>query len=146
MEINVAHSDIFISCARVDSPHATALIRELRRKEFHVAHSPREPLDGHDESWHNWYEGRGQSTIAATEIFVVVVTEAWDCSTWMAFEATEALKSLEQGTLKRMLHYNPTHIEVHYPENKWHWLGEKLPNELDEAVAIIETIAHEPSS
>ncbi|RYX83419.1 hypothetical protein EON83_14615 [bacterium] len=131
---------MFISCAKVDSLHANALIQKLRQVGIAVSHSPRNPADDEDERWMNWYSGGGQAQIMNEEIFVVIVTEGWDCSTWMAFEASEALKGLRQGMVKRMLQYNPTNIKVDYPEDKMHWLGEKLPDNLEEAVALLKTL------
>ena len=133
--------DVFISCEQVDLPHAVTLIERLRQKGFNVSHSPRNLLDGgKDERWRGWYSGGGQAEIGKAEIFVVVVTAGWDGATWMAFEAEEARKGLQQGCIKRMFHYNPIGIKIHYPENKQHWLGEKLPDELERAVATLEAV------
>lgn len=136
--------DIFISCERVDLPHAVALIQRLWQQGFSVSHSPRNPSDGNDERWINWYDGTGQSEIATSNIFIVVVTPGWDCATWMGFEAEEARKGLRQGYIRRMLHYNPTHTAIHYLENKQQWLGERLPDDLEEAIAVLESIKNEP--
>ena len=135
--------DVFISCERVDLPHAVALINRLRQQGLSVSHSPRNPLDGNDERWLNWYDGGGQSEIGNSHIFVVVVTPGWDCATWMAFEAEEARKGLRQGYIRRMMHYNPAHIEIRYPENKQQWLGERLPDNLEETIAMLESIKNE---
>ena len=131
---------MFISCEQVDSFHANALIQRLRQEGISVSHSPRNPSDGNDERWINWYDGGGQEEISKAEVFVVVVTAGWDASTWMAFEATEALKGLRQGHTKRMMHYNPENTKIHYPENKYKWLGEKLPDNLEEAITLLKSL------
>jgi hypothetical protein len=107
-------STLFISCEQVDSPHAQALIQKLQQKGIIVSHSPRNPFDGDDERWCDWYDGRGQAEIGKADVFVVVVTAGWDSSTWMSFEATEALKGLQQGCIRQMFHYNPQNIKIHY--------------------------------
>ncbi len=129
---------MFISCEQVDSFYANMLIQRLRQDRVAVSHSPRNPSD---DRWVNWYDGNGQTEISKAEVFVVVVTTGWDASTWMAFEATEALKFWRQGSIKRIMHYNPANTKIHYPENKYQWLGEKLPDNLEEAVTLLKLLS-----
>jgi hypothetical protein len=83
---------IFVSSCRIDEPHTTALVSRLRHESFSVLHSPRNPLDGADARWHDWYASGCKAALDRASIFIAIINFGWDSSTWMAHECDEALK------------------------------------------------------
>jgi hypothetical protein len=93
---------IFVSSQRIDDDATARVISELKRSGFDVRTSPRNPLDGPDERWHDWYAHGLTAELDQVDAFVIVIDRGWDSSKWMAAEADEALKRLRQGRLTRM--------------------------------------------
>ena len=100
-------------------------------------HSPRNPSDGEDDRWRNWYDKSCREEMEQAEIFITVISSGWDCSTWMGIEGHEALKLMEAGKIRKMYFYNPEHIEVK-AEGMVPYMKEELPDNLDEVVRILK--------
>jgi len=127
---------IFVSSCRIDDPHATALIERLRSESFIVLHSPRNPSDGDDARWRNWYESGCKAEMGRANIFISVVTAAWDCSTWMAHECLEALKQAGADQIRGMYFWNPGRVEV-TAGVVTAYLKKRLPDDLDELISVL---------
>jgi len=125
---------VFISSQAIDNERAQDLVRAIRAEDIAVEHSPRNPIHGHDPRWSEWYTSGLATTVANCDLFVVVVDEGWDSSTWMGAEA-EAWRARWSGLLPQAFFWNPQSISV--CEGMTHYLKEELPKELDAAVKII---------
>lgn len=130
-------SVIFTSSCRIDAPPAASLVDRLREESFCVVHSPRNPSDGEDARWRNWYKEGCRDQIGQADIFIAVISREWLGSTWMAQEAHEALKSMEAGKLQRMYFWNPEQIEVS-ASGMSQYLRDRLPDDLDESVRLLK--------
>ena len=97
--------NVFVSCERVDDERATAFIEALRRRGCVVSHSPRNPMDGQDERWADWYAVGLKDELRRADVFVAVVTSGWASSSWMLCEAVEARQQSLQRS-RRMFQYN----------------------------------------
>ena len=88
----------------------SSLIDGLLRAHVEIEHSPRNPLDGDDPRWENWYEVGLPAALARCILFVAVIDRGWDSSSWMAHEAEVATKrSLP------VLYWNPEGLSVAAP-------------------------------
>src|SRR5947209_16595726 len=128
---------VFVSSCRIDAPNAAAFISRLRSEDFFVMHSPRNPSDGKDERWRTWYDKGCREEMEQVEIFITVISYAWDCSTWMASEGHEALKLMAAGKLRKMYFYDPEHIEVK-AKSMVLYMKEPLPDNLDEVIRVLK--------
>ena len=127
---------IFVSSCRIDGPHAAALIERLRGESFAVSHSPRNPSDGRDERWIDWYASGCRVELEEADIFVSVISPAWDCSTWMAHECIEASRLAGNGKLRKVYFWNPESIKVE-AVGMVKYLKERLPDDLDELILAL---------
>ncbi len=128
---------IFVSCQCIDSVEPQMFISELRVKKYRVDHSPRNPQDGNDSRWADWYEIGLSEAIKESQAFVIVVDQGWDSSTWMGIEADEALKSMQAlGGRYLMAYWNPNNIEVR-AQGMMEYLKNRLPNEIDKAIEAL---------
>lgn len=132
---------IFVSSCRVDGQHAAALIERLRGESFGVSHSPRNPSDGEDRRWLDWYKGGCRAELEGADIFVTVISRAWDCSTWMAHECGEASELAGEGRLRGVYFWNPEGIEVE-ARGMVEYLKERLPDDLDELISPLREMPH----
>ncbi len=113
------------------------LISHLIEKEFRTNHSPRNPLDGDDNPWDDWYEKGLEEAINESQSFVIVVDQGWDSSTWMSIEADQALRKADtSGDNYLMAYWNPNDIEVK-AKGVLGYLIDKLPNEPDKAIEAL---------
>jgi len=128
---------IFISCQSIDSPEPQMLISELKERGFRMNHSPRNPLDGDDRRWADWYQRGLQEAIKESQSFVIIVDRGWDSSTWMGIEADEGLrKARASGGNYVMAYWNPNNIEVK-AKGMLGYLKDRLPNKVNEAVEAL---------
>ena len=131
---------VFVSACRIDEAHAAALIERLRAESFSVSHSPRNPSDGEDVRWRNWYESGCRVELERADVFISVIGPAWDCSTWMAHECEEALRLEEAGRIRGMYFWNPWRVEVK-AAGMMAYLRERLPDNLGELIrSLKETV------
>ncbi|MBA2646541.1 MAG: toll/interleukin-1 receptor domain-containing protein [Pyrinomonadaceae bacterium] len=129
-------SVIFISSCRIDAPPAASLVNRLREESFYVIHSPRNPSDGGDARRRNWYEKRCRDEMEQANIFIAVISQEWNCSTWMAHEAHEALELIGAGKIQGLYFWNPDRVEVRAPGMS-PYLKERLPDDLNELVRVL---------
>ncbi|MBN2192914.1 MAG: toll/interleukin-1 receptor domain-containing protein [Polyangiaceae bacterium] len=80
----------FLSTENTSDPLSAELIDRLVAAGFEVTTSPLNPALGADPRWLDWYGDGCLKAIATTDVFVAVVTDGYDCSTWMGFEADRA--------------------------------------------------------
>ena len=100
-------------------------------------HSPRNPLDGDDRRWADWYQRGLQEAIKESQSFVIIVDRGWDSSTWMGIEADEGLrKARASGGNYVMAYWNPNNIEVK-AKGMLGYLKDRLPNKVNEAVEAL---------
>jgi hypothetical protein len=118
---------VFVSSCEIDGAQADALIRFLREASFEVVHSPRKT----SVQWGKWYESDCRETIKRAAVFVAVINQAWDSSTWMMHELNEASRLLESGKLRKLYFWNPDGIEMRAGQRH---LKERLPDNLNELV------------
>lgn len=89
---------IFLSCENSADPGFASLKRSLMNLGLPVTSSP----SPEDERWHDWQQAGCGRQLGSFDIFVAVVTEGYDGSTWMAHELETAWK-LSQETGKPTL-------------------------------------------
>jgi hypothetical protein len=129
---------VFVSCQAVDRKPAQDLIFALREAGVDVEHSPRNPLDGADARWKDWYDAGLATALRGCDVFVIVVDEAWDSSTWMAIEAQAGLAALRDGVARRAFFWNPLGIGVRAAAaGTGAYLQHELPREVDDAIRRI---------
>ncbi|MEL7358538.1 MAG: hypothetical protein AAFN40_18515 [Cyanobacteria bacterium J06560_6] len=122
---------IFLSTQSIDSSPAADLFSALRATDCIVEHSPRNPSDGYDERWPDWYEKGLTQTLKSVDRFIIVVDKGWDSSTWMGIEAEAAIAqdlSLE--------FWNPQDCEI--APGMITYLRRRLPNELTYLVTTLQ--------
>jgi len=100
-----------------------------------VEHSPINPADGSDPRWTTWYADLAD-VIAKSDVFVVVIDDVWDSSTWMASEADAAKRYVARRAV-----WNPNGVSV-TAVGMLTYLENELPHLLPEAVA--EVVRNEP--
>jgi hypothetical protein len=122
---------IFGSSQSVGTAPASLLIDGLRRAGVAVEHSPRNPSDGHDPRWQDWYAKGLHDALTRCTSFVAVVDRSWESSTWMAVEADEAKKRLAST-----YYWNPQGVTVAADGMK-PYLTAELPATLDAAIEIL---------
>ena len=122
---------IFVSSQLVDHEPAAALIRELKSLSCAVFHSPRNPLDGEDPRWSDWYASGLSTSLARCDRFVVVLDQGWDSSTWMAQEASLAV---EQNL--ETFYWNPLQVVVTAGGVKMYLVNER-PRDLKVAAGLL---------
>lgn len=123
--------NVFVSSQRVDASFVQALIQHLRYAGFAVDHSPRNPLDGEDSRWNEWYETGLPTAVSAADCFVIVIDYGWDSATWMGIEADLArLSNLP------MYFWNPQGIEG-IARGMLSYLKTELPADLTLAVRCL---------
>jgi hypothetical protein len=127
---------IFVSSCRIDGFHAAALIKRLRDESFTVLHSPRNPADGEDHRWRDWYEHGCRAELEMADIFVTVISRAWNCSTWMAHEVGETSRLVKAGKIRCVYFWNPERIKVEACGIVEH-LNEPLPDNLDDLILAL---------
>jgi hypothetical protein len=123
---------VFVSSQAVDRPPASLLIARLRAKGWRVEHSPSNPLNHDDPRWSAWYEHGLPSALACVELFIAVVDEAWDSSTWMATEADTARRTNGVGCCS----WNPNGIQ-RMALGMREYLCKPLPPDLEAAVVAL---------
>lgn len=128
---------IFVLSCRIDEHHAAALIERLRGKSFAVLHSPRNPSDGEDSRWHDWYKRGCRAELEMANIFVTVISRDWDCSTWMAHECDEASRLAEAGKMRGLYYWNPERFKAE-ARGMVKYLKEPLPDDLEELISALK--------
>jgi hypothetical protein len=123
--------NVFVSSQSVDGARAASLIDGLRRAHVRVNHSPRNPLDGQDPRWEDWYQAGLPAAVGRCNVFVAVIDRGWDSSTWMGCEAEMATKA---GL--PLLYWNPDRVRVTAP-GMVPYLREQLPDTLNDALALL---------
>jgi hypothetical protein len=126
---------VFVSSQIVDRWPAGDLIQALRRVGVGVEHSPRNPRDGKDSRWRNWYSETLLTTLDRCDALVIVVEPGWDSSTWMASEAQAALAP-GRRTEQKAFFWNPGGTRV-TAAGMVGYLRVELPSDLDAAVAVL---------
>lgn len=127
---------VFVSTQNVDSEPAANLVSRLRSTGWKVLHSPRNPLYGEDTRWSDWYERELAEALASADVFIAVIDEAWDSSTWMAEEAHLAI---EQKAVPKAHYWNPDGVVVG-ARGMVPYLKSRLPDDLDELVAALSSL------
>ena len=123
--------NVFVSSQSVDAAQASSLIDGLLRAHVEIEHSPRNPLDGDDPRWENWYEVGLPAALARCILFVAVIDRGWDSSSWMAHEAEVATK---RGL--PVLYWNPEGLSV-AARGMLPYLREEVPPALNDAIDLL---------
>ena len=129
---------VFVSFYPGDSAHAPALVQALRDAGCEVAHSPDPDAMG------DWYASGLPAALDRSDVFVCVISPAWDSSTWMAIEADEARRRLAAGRIAGCFCYNPEGRRV-IAAGMIPYLRHPLPVDLSEAVEVILACASRSS-
>ena len=129
---------VFVSSQVVDRWPARALIAALRQAGVEVEHSPRNPLDGEDPRWKNWYSETLGAVVDGCDAFVIVLEPGWDSSAWMAIEAETGLTP-GRKTERKAFVWNPDGVTVK-AAGMTGYLRAELPRELEAAVARLREI------
>ena len=127
---------VFVSSCRINGHHAAALIERLRGEAFTALHSPHNPADGEDHRWRDWYKRGCRAELETADIFITVISRAWDCSTWMAHECDEASRLAEAGKIRGFYFWNPELIKVE-ARGMLKYLKEPLPDGLDDLILAL---------
>jgi hypothetical protein len=130
---------IFVSSENVDRPPANALIARLRQEGWYVDHSPRNPAEGQDSRWPNWYREGLPAALDQTDIFIIALNHVWDSSSWMAEEAFCAMAQPNRQPVPHVFYWNPSGVEVTVQGVK-PYLRERLPNALEAVVDRLRAI------
>ncbi len=121
---------VFVSSQAVSRGPASDLIQALRDAGAHVEHSPINPRDGGDARWGSWYANL-RDVLAGSDVFVAVLDEAWDSSSWLATESEAALHLQVRSAF-----WNPSGVQV-AAAGVQPYLSCELPRALESAVLEI---------
>jgi len=81
---------IFVSTENTADARVVRVIDLLKAAGHTVTTSPINPAIGDDPRWKDWYENGCRTAIDSNDVFLAVVTEGYDSSTWMAIELETA--------------------------------------------------------
>jgi hypothetical protein len=81
---------VFISSTDVTQIKVKKLITFLKKNRITVYHSPTPPSKGNDPKWKNWYDNGLLETLNKCNTFIAIITDDWECATWMGQEAGTA--------------------------------------------------------
>jgi hypothetical protein len=126
-------SGVFLSSQAIDRPPAQTLADALLASGIRVELSPRNPLDGEDSRWADWYSTGLPHTIRSVDVAVLVLDEGWDSATWMAEEARLAFALLGAAGV---LFWNPHNVMVR-AAGVLPYVNTRLPDALADAVACL---------
>jgi hypothetical protein len=126
---------VFLSSQAIDRCPARTLIDALRTSGVRVECSPRNPLDGEDSRWTDWYSTGLPNAIRGVDVVVLVLDEGWDSATWMAEEARLAFAFLGA---EAVLFWNPNLVSVR-AAGMLPYLKTRLPDEISDAVARLRS-------
>jgi hypothetical protein len=79
---------VFLSCENPADPQFIRLKEALQSQRFPVFSCPAHG----DKSREDWYQDGCNRALKNQDLFVAVITEGYDCSTWMAHELETAWK------------------------------------------------------
>jgi hypothetical protein len=127
-------SGVFLSSQAIDRLPARALADALRARGLPVQSSPRNPLDGEDSRWVDWYATGLANAIRGVKVVVLVVDGGWDSSTWMGEEARLAFELLGADAV---LFWNPNNVPVR-AAGMLPYLKRRLPDAISDAIADIQ--------
>jgi hypothetical protein len=133
---------VFVSSENVERSPARLLLERLRQEGWAVDHSPRNPAEGKDPRWMNWYERGCREALQHADVFIAVVTKTWE-STWMAQESWLAMQEPGQRYVPRCYYWNPEGIAVH-AQGLTPYLRERLPDDLEAVIAALRGNVAEP--
>ncbi len=123
----------FVSTQRVDGEPAASLVLRLQSEGWKVLHSPRNPLDGEDRRWADGYKRGLPEALTAADVFIAVIDEGWDSSTWMGEEAHQAM---ELKLVSRCCYWNPHGLVVR-ARGMVPYLRSKLPDDLQDLMRAL---------
>lgn len=133
---------VFVSSENIDRPPVPKLLKRLLREGWLVLHSPRNPAEGADPRWSDWYKRGCQAAVEQADVFIAVVTRTWE-STWMAHESEVALQCSEERHVPRCYYWNPDGVEVH-AAGLLPYLRARLPDDLEAAMAVLRDCVANP--
>ena len=88
----------------------------------------------------DWYESGLAAALDGADVFICVVSPAWDSSTWMAEEAEQALRRYRSGQLKQYFSYKSQGVLVR-PGGMTRYLINALPDKVSDAVReVLEAV------
>jgi|GEM_PF-4363642 len=129
--------NVFINCERIKNEYVESLINKLELNGFNLFTSPENPLDGYDIKWKNWYDSGFEEIITKINIFISIITDSWESSTWMAYECGKAEKYLLYGKINKMF-FIDLRTKNFMSKGMLRYLKEKLPNNIDEIIKILK--------
>jgi hypothetical protein len=145
-ETRTVTARVFVSTENTSDPLSSGLIDRLTAAGFDVTTSPLNPALGDDPRWPDWYGDGCLKAIEAADIFVAVVTEGYDCSTWMGFEADRA-GWVHRNRERPVLYLLKTGDEpMPHGFRRYEEAATRLPVDLDEAVGVLVSIVSATSS
>ncbi len=127
----------FINCERIDDLFVERLINNLKLEGFMVSTSPKNPIDGEDIRWNNWYNFGIDEALQNIDVFISIITDSWSSSTWMAIECDTAEKYFLQNSIKNM-YYIDLRTSKYMPKGMEQYLKTELPKNFNEILKIIK--------
>lgn len=129
---------LFISTENTADERVVHAINLLEAAGYNVTTSPLNPAIGDDPRWRDWYASGCKAAIESNDVFLVVVTAGYECSTWMAIEAETALKA-NKATRGRprlfVLHRSARPLPAGF--RQYEEAATLLPFDVSEAVAFL---------
>jgi hypothetical protein len=128
---------VFVSTENTSDALSAGLIHRLTAAGFEVTTSPLNPAFGEDPRWVDWYGNGCEQAIAAIDIFVAVVTEGYECSTWMGFELSRAWGRTRGDSRPHLFVLKERDDPLPGVLRRYEEGARRLPVKLDEAVAVL---------
>jgi hypothetical protein len=129
--------NVFINCERIKNDYVVALINILKSNEFNIFTSPDNPTDCEDYKWKNWYEFELEKTINNIDIFISIITDSWESSTWMGQENSIAEKYLLNGEIQNM-YFIDLRTTNFMSKGMKRYLKNELPKDYDKIINILK--------
>ena len=130
----------FVSSENIDQSPAKELIQRLKEEGGIVDHSPRNPSEGKDPRWTDWYKSGLPTALDTSDVFIIVLNHVWDSSSWMSEEAHLAMESPTRRHVDHVFYWNPLDINV-TARGMLGYLRIELPHDLESLVAELRRVS-----
>jgi hypothetical protein len=128
---------VFVSTENSADDRSLRVIEGLRAAGLQVTCSPLNPALGDDPRWRDWYKTGCKSAIETADVFVAVVSDGYDSSTWMAVEFDTAWRLSRELGSPRLYLLKRNSSPLPFGFRRYEESATLLPLDPDEAAAAI---------
>lgn len=119
---------VFISTDNFGNVSIQEILNSLMEQNLIVNTSPKNPVNGYDAKWVDWYSKGLQLALVSTDVFIIILTDSWESSTWMAEEAHRAEELFTKGKIKKMAYVDIRTFAAPFAFGMKNYLRDKIEN------------------